>query len=139
SVLETIGLLSTAIFLWVGATQVIHGHLSVRGFVAFSSLTAMAYAGILRTLGVWDNLQFASDLLNRLNDIFEQESEQGHDRSRLVPVHSLEGHLQLRGVSFKYGGPESPDILKNINLDLAPVRMVAFVGRSGCGKPTLIK
>jgi ATP-binding cassette subfamily B protein len=42
-------------------------------------------------------------------------------------------------VSFKYGGPESPDILKNITLDLAPGRMVAFVGRSGCGKTTLIK
>src|SRR5437588_886521 len=139
SVLQSIGLLSTAIFLWVGATQVIHGHLSVGGFVAFSSLTAMAYAGILRALGVWDNLQQASVLLNRLNDIFEQEPEQGHDRSRLVPVHSLEGHLQLRGVSFKYGEPESPDILKNINLDLAPGRMVAFVGRSGCGKTTLIK
>ena len=139
SVLQSIGLLSTAIFLWVGATQVIHGHLSVGGFVAFSSLTAMAYAGILRALGVWDNLQNAAVLLNRLNDIFEQEPEQGHDRSRLVPVHSLEGHLQLRGVSFKYGGPESPDILKNITLDLAPGRMVAFVGRSGCGKTTLIK
>jgi len=139
SVLQTIGLLSTAIFLWVGATQVIHGRLSVGGFVAFSSLTAMAYAGILRALGIWDNLQQASVLLNRLNDIFEQEPEQGHDRSRLVPVHSLEGHLQLRGVSFKYGGPESPDILKNINLDLAPGRMVALVGRSGCGKTTLIK
>src|SRR5881227_3645487 len=139
SVLQSIGLLSTAIFLWVGATQVIHGHLSVGGFVAFSSLTAMAYAGILRALGVWDNLQNAAVLLNRLNDIFEQEPEQGHDRSRLVPVHSLEGHLQLRGVSFKYGGPESPDILKNITLDLAPGRMMAFVGRSGCGKTTLIK
>src|SRR6266699_2999950 len=139
SVLQSIGLLSTAIFLWVGATQVIHGHLSVGGFVAFSSLTAMAYAGILRALGVWDNLQQASVLLNRLNDIFEQEPEQGHDRSRLVPVHSLEGHLQLRGVSFKYGGPEAPNILTNITLDLAPGRMVAFVGRSGCGKTTLIK
>jgi ATP-binding cassette subfamily B protein len=139
SLLQTIGLLSTAIFLWIGATQVIHGYLSVGGFVAFSSLTAMAYAAILRALGVWDNMQFASVLLNRLNDIFEQEPEQGHDRSRLVPVHSLEGHLQLRGVSFKYGGPESPDILKNINLDLAPGRMVALVGRSGCGKTTLIK
>src|SRR6266403_174906 len=139
SVLQSIGLLSTAIFLWVGATQVIHGYLSVGGFVAFSSLTAMAYAGILRALGVWDSLQNAAVLLNRLNDIFEQEPEQGHDRSRLIPVHSLEGHLQLRGVSFKYGGPESPDILKNINLDLAPGRMVAFVGRSGCGKTTLIK
>jgi HlyB family type I secretion system ABC transporter len=139
SLLQTIGLLSTAIFLWVGATQVIQGHLSVGGFVAFSSLTAMAYAGILRALGVWDTMQFASVLLNRLNDIFEQEPEQGHDRSRLVPVHSLEGHVELRGVSFKYGGPEAPDILKNITLDLVPGRMVAFVGRSGCGKTTLIK
>src|SRR5437879_2934698 len=107
SVLQSVGLLSTAIFLWVGAVQVLHGNLSVGGFVAFSSLTAMAYSGILRTLGVWDSMQFASVLLNRLNDIFEQEPEQGHDRSRLVPVHSLEGRIELRGVSFKYGGPES--------------------------------
>src|SRR5437667_155230 len=64
SVLQSIGLLSTAIFLWVGATQVIHGHLSVGGFVAFSSLTAMAYAGILKALGVWDTLQQRSVLLN---------------------------------------------------------------------------
>jgi ABC-type bacteriocin/lantibiotic exporter with double-glycine peptidase domain len=139
SLLQTIGLLSTAIFLWVGATQVIHGELSVGGFVAFSSLTAMAYAGILRALGVWDNMQFASVLLNRLNDIFEQEPEQGHDRSRLRPVHSLEGRIELRGVSFKYGGPESSDILKDITLDMAPGRMVALVGRSGSGKTTLIK
>jgi HlyB family type I secretion system ABC transporter len=139
SVLQSIGLLSTAIFLWVGATQVTNGHLSVGGFVAFSSLTAMAYAGILKTLGVWDNMQLASVLLNRLNDIFEQEPEQGHDRSRLTPVHSLEGRIQLQRVSFKYGGSEAPDILKNITLDLAPARMVALVGRSGCGKTTLIK
>jgi HlyB family type I secretion system ABC transporter len=139
SLLQTVGLLSTAIFLWVGATQVIHGQLSVGGFVAFSSLTAMAYAGILRALGVWDNMQFASVLLNRLNDIFEQEPEQGRDRSALLPVHSLEGRIELRGVSFKYGGPEAPDILKDITLDLAPGRMVALVGRSGSGKTTLIK
>ena len=139
SLLQTIGLLSTAIFLWVGATQVIHGQLSVGGFVAFSSLTAMAYAGVLRALGVWDSMQFASVLLNRLNDIFEQEPEQGRDRSRLVPVHSLEGRIELRGVGFKYGGPESPHILKDITLDLAPGRMTALVGRSGCGKTTLIK
>jgi HlyB family type I secretion system ABC transporter len=139
SVLQTIGLLSTAIFLWVGATQVIKGQLSVGGFVAFSSLTAMAYAGILRALGVWDTMQQAAVLLNRLNDVFEQEPEQGNDRSRLVPVHSLEGRIELRGVSFKYGGPESPDILKNITLQLVPGRMVAFVGRSGSGKTTLIK
>ncbi|MDQ2919262.1 MAG: peptidase domain-containing ABC transporter, partial [Verrucomicrobiota bacterium] len=139
SVLQTIGMLSTAIFLWVGANQVMNGSLSIGGFVAFSSLTALAYGGILRTLGVWDNMQFASVLLNRLNDIFEQEPEQGRDRTRLTPVHSLEGRIELKNVSFKYGGPEAPNILSNITIDLAPGRMVALVGRSGCGKTTLIK
>jgi ATP-binding cassette subfamily B protein len=139
SVLQTIGLLSTAIFLWVGANQVINGGLSVGGFVAFASLTAIAYGAILRTLGVWDNLQFATVLLNRLNDIFEHEPEQGRDRSRLTPVHSLEGRIELRNVSFRYGGPEAPNILNGISLDIAPGKMVAFVGRSGCGKTTLIK
>src|SRR5437868_6649943 len=139
SVLQSIGLLSTAIFLWVGANQVINGHLSVGGFVAFSSLTAIAYSAILRTLGVWDNLQLAAVLINRLNDIFEQEPEQGRDRSRLTPVHSLEGRIELRNVSFRYVAPEAPNILSNITLDLAPGRMIAFVGRSGCGKTTLVK
>src|ERR1700736_5180976 len=138
SVLQTIGMLSTAIFLWVGAHQVINGSLSIGGFVAFSSLTAMAMGGIFRTLGIWDSMQFASVLLNRLNDIFEQEPEQGRDRSRLTPVHSLEGRIELRNVSFKYGGPESPNILNGITMEMAPGRMVALVGRSGCGKTTLI-
>jgi HlyB family type I secretion system ABC transporter len=139
SVLQTIGMLSTAIFLWIGANQVMSGHLSIGGFVAFSSLTAMAYGGIMRTLGVWDNMQFATVLLNRLNDIFEQEPEQGRDRTRLTPVHSLEGRIQLRSVSFRYGGPEAPKILTDIKLDIAPGRMIAIVGRSGSGKTTLIK
>jgi ABC-type bacteriocin/lantibiotic exporter with double-glycine peptidase domain len=139
SILQTIGLLSTAVFLWVAAYKVINGQLSIGGFVAFSSLIAMAYAAIVRTLGVWDAMQEAAVLLHRLNDVFEQEPEQGDDRSRLIPVRSLEGRIELRGVSFKYGGPESPDILRNISLDLVPGKMVAFVGRSGSGKTTLVK
>ena len=139
SVLQSIGLLSTALFLWFGANQVIDGRFSVGAFVAFSSLTAMAYAAILRTLGIWDQWQFIAVLLHRLNDIFEPEPEQGRDRSRLKPVHSLEGHIELRGVGFKYGGPEAPDILRGIDLEFAHGKVVAIVGRSGSGKTTLIK
>jgi HlyB family type I secretion system ABC transporter len=139
SLLQAIGLFSTTLFLWVGANLVIAGHFSIGAFVAFASLMGMSSAAILRTLGIWDELQLVSVLLNRLNDIFEQEPEQGLDRSRLTPVKSLDGHLELRNVGFRYGGPESPEILSGINLEIPPGKTIALVGRSGCGKTTLIK
>src|SRR5205823_13422978 len=57
----------------------------------------------------------------------------------LKPVPTLEGHLRLRNVGFRYGGPEAPSILEGINLEILPGKVVAIVGRSGSGKTTLIK
>jgi len=137
--LRTIGLLATALFLWVGATRVMAGELTVGAFVAFSSLTAIAYAAILSVIGLWDQWQLISVLLNRLNDIFEPEPEQGRDRSKLRAVTTLEGRIALNDVGFRYGGPEAPEILKDLNLDFPPGKTTAIVGRSGSGKTTLIK
>ena len=139
SAIQTISVLSTALFLWVGAGMVIGGQISVGGFVAFNALVAMACAAALRMLSVWEELQMMLVLMNRLNDIFEQEPEQGRDRSALKAVPTLEGHLQLRNVGFRFGGPEAPPILQGINLEIMPGKMVAIVGRSGSGKTTLIK
>ena len=139
SLLQAAGLISTALFLWVGARMVIAGQLTIGAFVGFSTLMAMASGAVLQTLGAWDELQLISVLLNRLNDIFENEPEQGTDRSRLAPVPSLEGHIELRQVGFRYGGPQAPPILQDLNLEIAAGQTVAFVGRSGSGKTTLIK
>ncbi len=139
SMIQAVGMFATALFLWVGARMVVGGEITIGVFVAFSSLSLMAFAAVTRTLGIWDEFQLSSVMLGRLDDIFDQEPEQGHDRSRLTPVPSLEGHIELRGVGFRYGGPESPEILSGINLDVAPGRMIAVVGRSGCGKTTLVK
>lgn len=139
SALQAVGFMATVIFLWAGAHSVVAGELTVGAFVAFSSIMAMASSAILRALGVWDGLQLMSVLLNRLNDVIEPEPEQGHDRSRLQPVRSLEGHIRLHNVGLRFGGPESPEILSSISLEIPAGKTYALVGRSGCGKTSLVK
>jgi HlyB family type I secretion system ABC transporter len=131
--------LTSALFLWVGARQALEGHLTIGALVAFNALVAMANTPMTTILNLWDNFQLASVLLSRLDDVFHQEPEQGRDRSRLVPVRTLEGRISLRTVGFRYGGPESPAILDGITVDVPAGRMVAIVGRSGCGKTTMVK
>ena len=131
--------LTSALFLWFGARQVLDGHLTIGALVAFNALVALANAPITTLLNLWDNFQVAAVLLGRLDDVFQHEPEQGRARDRLQPVRTLEGRISLRNVGFRYGGPESPAILEGISLDVAAGRTVAIVGRSGSGKTTLVK
>lgn len=137
--IQAVGFLSTVLFLWVGGRMVVGGELTIGGLIAFNTLQAMANAPLVLLLSLWDRLQFSSVLLNRLADLFDAEPEQGADRERLRPVRTLEGRIELRNLGFRYGGKEAPLILDNIDLAIPAGKKVALVGRSGCGKTTLVK
>jgi ABC-type bacteriocin/lantibiotic exporter with double-glycine peptidase domain len=100
----------------------LNGSLSIGGLVAFNSLVALANTPIRNLLVLWDNLQRCDVLLNRVDDVLQQEPEQGHDRSALRPVSSLAGHVTLSNVGFRCGEPEAPAILEQVTLDGAPAK-----------------
>jgi ATP-binding cassette subfamily B protein len=137
--IQLVSFLSLALFLWIGALQVLHDHLTVGEFVAFNALVVLANAPIVSVLGLWDQLQYSSILLGRLNDILEHEPEQGADRSVLTPVKSVSGHIRFQRMSFRYPGPASAPVLDEVDLEVQPGTRVAIIGRSGSGKTTLVK
>lgn len=137
--IQLVSFLSLALFLWIGALQVLHGHLTVGELVSFNALVLLANGPIVLLLSLWDQLQYSTILLGRLNDILEQEPEQGADRSALTPVKSLSGHVRFERMSFQYPGPASAPVLDEIDFEVQPGTRAAIVGRSGSGKTTLIK
>ena len=137
---DAVTFLGLGLFLWAGAHQVLDGQLTIGGLVAFNSLVTLATVPHLEPARCSGTASSAPRvMLNRLDDVFEHEPEQGHDRSRLRPVRSLTGHVTFRNVGFRYGGPEAPPILQDITLEVPAGKTVAIVGRSGSGKTTLAK
>jgi ABC-type bacteriocin/lantibiotic exporter with double-glycine peptidase domain/CRP-like cAMP-binding protein len=126
------------LFLFVGSLRVLSGAMELGELAAFQALVLLANGPILSMLSIWDELQYSSVLLNRLNDIVTEEPEQGRDRDKLTAVPSLEGRIRIENLGFRYT-PISPPILEGVTLDVEPGTMVAIVGRSGGGKTTLVR
>jgi ATP-binding cassette subfamily B protein len=74
--------------------------------------------------------------IDRILDLLDEPRETSNVDSTVVKKDEVKGHVELRGVSFRY--PNSDDFaLKDVSLDVAAGETIAFVGPSGAGKTTL--
>ncbi len=129
--------LTTVALLFFGAKQVIDGTLSVGGLVAFNMLSGHVTGPILRIAQLWQNFQQVKISVDRLGDILNAPAEPGHDpsKSALPPI---VGGIQFDRVRFRYR-PDTPEVLRDISLNIAAGEMLGIVGPSGSGKSTLTK
>ncbi len=128
---------TTVLILWIGATAVMQGELSVGQLIAFNMIAGRVSGPILRLVQLWQDFQQAGISLKRLGDILNSPTEPGYNPGRAA-LPQLKGAVEFEHVSFRYT-PERPQVLKNINLKMQPGEVIGIVGRSGSGKSTLTK
>lgn len=82
--------------------------------------------------------QEAKISLERMNEIHRQTNDRADDTAKASEL-PKRGDLTLQNVSFRYGGPNTPWVLKHLNLRFPYGKTTAIVGASGSGKTTLLK
>jgi ATP-binding cassette subfamily B protein len=127
--------LSLVAVLLLGGMNVVQGRLTIGGLIAFMSYVFMLtwpMDAIGWVLSMSEECQTASE---RLNEVLDSRPEIA-DRPGARALERSRGHLEFRGVGFKY--PKSNEwILRNLNLVVEPGETVGIVGRTGSGKTTL--
>ena len=128
---------TVVLILWVGATLVMKGQLSIGQLIAFNMLAGRVSGPILRLVQLWQDFQQAGLSVRRLGDILNTPTEPGYNPGR-ASLPGLRGSVTFSHVTFRYR-PDRPEVLKSISLDVAPGEVIGIVGRSGSGKSTLTK
>ncbi len=83
--------------------------------------------------------QDAKMSLERLAEVHTKEDEQSVNETKIRHLPNDKSISLNNDVCFRYGGPGTPYILKDLNLDIPEGKVTAIVGASGSGKTTLLK
>ena len=130
--------LSQLLVLWVGASLVLDGQLSLGQLIAFRIISGYVTQPLLRLSTIWQNVQELRVSFERLADIVDTPEEANELDKAKIPLPSIEGAVEFEDLSFTFNMGQ-PEILKSINLSIKPGQFVGVVGQSGSGKSTLMK
>ena len=127
--------LVTVATMWLGARLVIDGKMTVGQLIAFNMLAGQVAQPVMRLAQLWTDFQQTGISMQRLGDILNTHTEAAGNKSTLPPI---QGRIEFDQVVFRYR-PDGSEVLRGINLVIAPGEVIGIVGRSGSGKSTLAK
>ena len=136
--LKISGVISTAISL-IGTMVLyyaaVNSGVSVAQYYAFNTAYGMVSGAFLALAGIATSVAQIKPIMEMVKPIMETVPE--IDESKAI-VTRLSGGVELNNVSFRYR-EDMPLILDNLSLKIRPGQYVAIVGKTGCGKSTLMR
>lgn len=132
-----IGLENIAV-VYLGAGLVIDNTFSIGMLYAFLAYKAMFTGRAYALIDKLQELKLLSLQGERLADIVltpREDADEGAAGAQAVPADLT---IELRNVSFRYSDAD-PWVLRHLSLRISMGQSVAVIGKSGCGKTTLLK
>jgi ABC-type bacteriocin/lantibiotic exporter with double-glycine peptidase domain len=129
---------ANAVVLLLGAQRVIQGEFTLGTLVAYQSLMASFIRPVINFVNLAGTIQEMYGKMARIDDALRYPVEPESEGESDAVAERLNGHLELRGVTFGYSKQAEP-LLSDLSLTLAPGARVALVGPSGCGKSTVAR
>lgn len=128
---------SVVLVLWVGAQDVLAGHMTAGRLSQFVLYAVFAAGGLGELSQVWGEISQASGAAERLFEILKvvpQVKAPAHPVALPVPPR---GEVAFEKVRFFYPSRPETAALDNVSLHVRPGEKVAIVGPSGAGKSTI--
>ncbi len=121
--------------LYVGATEILAGRMTVGSFFTYTVLLGFLVAPLLQIATIGSQLSEALAGLERTRELLGERREDD-DARRTVELTDLRGDVAFEEVGFAYR--EGEPVLGGISLAARSGTVTALVGPSGAGKSTLI-
>jgi ATP-binding cassette, subfamily B, bacterial MsbA len=127
-----------ALVLWFGSREVIAGRITPGQLIAFLIYTIMIASPMASFTGLYSQFQRALGASERVFELLDSPPEMQDDPAA-IELPQVRGAVRFNRVSFDYAdAQERRDVLREVDLSVAPGQVIALVGRSGAGKTTLV-
>ncbi len=130
--------ISQLLVLWVGATLVLKGQLTLGQLIAFRIISSYVTQPLLRLSTIWQNIQELRVSFERLGDVIDTPQESTELDKQQISMPPVKGNVGFEDVTFSFDKTKS-NVLDKVSFEIDKGQFVGIVGESGSGKSTLMK